>query len=176
MFEPGKHELLDAGRFERHLLPVTRGEDQRDRIVVQPSGREHERVPRRRVQPVGVVDQYEEHLLAGPGRQQRERRGAERKTVDRAARPESEGTPNELLLRLGHLVQMTEQRTKHIGEAGERQLKLALHAGRRDNGGRPGALARVLEQRRLVDAGLATDRKSAAAGCRRLIEKTVDSR
>jgi hypothetical protein len=175
-FEPGKHELLDAGPFERHLLPVTRGEDQRYRIVVQPSGCEHERITRRRVQPMGVVDQYEQHLLAGPGRQQRERRGAEGKTVDRAARPESECTPNELLLRLGQLVQTTEQRTKHIGEACEGQLELALHAGRPDNGGRPGALARVLEQRRLPDAGLATDRQSAAAGGRRLVEKTVDSR
>jgi hypothetical protein len=71
---------------------------------------------------------------------------------------------------------MTEQRAKDVRKAGERELELALHARRRNDGRRPVALARVLEQRRLADAGLATDRQSAAAGGRRLMEKTVDSR
>jgi hypothetical protein len=40
---------------------------------------------------------------------------------------------------------MPEQWTKYIRKTRERQLELALHAGRLDNGGRAGTRARVLE-------------------------------
>ena len=121
MPEPGQHELLDTGRFERD--PVTSGEDERDRIGVQAPSRKQERLAGRRVQPMRVVDQHEQHPLISCRRKQRERCSAEGKAVGWTRRSKCECTPNQLLLRLGQLGQMTQQRSKHVRKTSERQLE-----------------------------------------------------
>jgi hypothetical protein len=71
---------------------------------------------------------------------------------------------------------MPEQRTKYIRKARERQLELALHARCFHDGRLARTHPRVLEQRRLADAGFTEDGERAAAAGRSLIEKQIDSR
>jgi hypothetical protein len=78
--------------------------------------------------------------------------------------------PQELLLKLGQLVQMPEQRVQHIGKACERKFELALDPRRLDDGRCAGPLPRVLEQRRLADPRFAAQDQRAAVGGHRLIE------
>ncbi|MCQ0003687.1 sigma-70 family RNA polymerase sigma factor [Actinomadura madurae] len=55
---------LSTPRAGNGLSPITHGEDHRDRIVVQPADREQQRVDRRLIEPLRVVEQAQQRLVA----------------------------------------------------------------------------------------------------------------
>src|SRR6267378_299998 len=76
---------MDLGKSPEHLARLTSGEQDRD-----PLDREPERLGRRAIEPVGVVDHAEEAALPGGLREQSENRERDQKWIRRRPRTQPE--------------------------------------------------------------------------------------
>ena len=140
-----------------------------DRLGQQPARHERQRLRRRAVQPLGVVDQADQRLLAPDLGQQPEQRQADQEAIRRRARAQAERGAQRVALRAGQGVEPVEHRRAQLLQRGERQPGLRLHArgARHLAVGRP--LGHVGQQRRLADPRLAPQhQRPALAGAHRV--------
>ncbi len=161
----------------RDLLFDPRGDDQRDRHALQPVGQVGERVQRRFVGPVRVVDEHRDRTLAREvGRQPVERvagrervlgRGdggaLERDAEQRGGEPGRAGEQ-----RVGLAAPALQGLVEELAHDPEREVLLELGAARSEDR-EPGlgrGVPRRLHQRRLADAGRPVDQHHAAGALR----------
>jgi hypothetical protein len=101
------------------------GDQQRDRLRVQPPGGEGERGERAVIQPLGVIGHDERRPVVRDGAQQGEHGHADQQRVgrDRFVR-QGERAEQRLGLPLGQLGDAAEDRAQQLVEAGEGQVPL----------------------------------------------------
>ena len=114
-----------------------------------------DRLRRRRVKPVGVVDQREHRLLLRSGAEQVEGADEHRQPVDRLGRPDGEGAPQRLGLASRQVWRKAGQRCEEVDEPDEWHRCLGLDAARPHHAHVLGARSGVLEERGFADPRLA---------------------
>jgi hypothetical protein len=112
--EPGQVQLVHAGGVDRAPLAVAVGDQQRDRLGPQAAAGERQRRQRRRVRPVGVVDQAQQRPFPGVLRQQRERGHRDQEPVGGGARLQPERHPQRPRLRRRQPLGPAEQRAQQL--------------------------------------------------------------
>ena len=135
--ERGQERVRRRGR-----LAGAHREQRRDRVGEQPADGEQDRGQRRLVDPVGVVDRHQQRLLLRVGRQQAERRRADQEAVALDAGREPERAAQRGGLRRRDVGEPVERRPQQREQAGERDLRLGLHAARPQHAHALGALDR----------------------------------
>ena len=138
----------------------------RDPVRAEPPGGEAQRLERRLVEPLEVVDHAQHRALLRGEREQPEQRGADRQARLRRRGLELERSVERRRLGGGQPVAQPEHRLAQLGQPGERQLRLALQPARAQHGHAVGALDRRAQQRRLADPGLAAQHEHVAAAPR----------
>ena len=174
--QPGQPQLGQAMRIELPCIAFARPDEDRDRIGLQPAGDEHERLGRRAVEPVRVVDDAQQRLRIGGRREQAQDRHRDEEAVLHALGRQPERAPQRGGLHVGQLVGDVEHRPQQLVQPGERQLGLGLDAGAGEHPHPVGARQRVLQQRRLADSRLAAQHEGAAARLPGRVEQAVDGR
>ncbi|URN03120.1 sigma-70 family RNA polymerase sigma factor [Actinomadura madurae] len=145
---------LSTPRAGNGLSPITHGEDHRDRIVVQPADREQQRVDRRLIEPLRVVEQAQQRLVAGDLGQQRQGRSTRQHPLDQAiAEPES--GPERLGLPGRKRVQAVEIAREHQVQRRVRHVGLGVESHDPQHPHPAGGALGIVEQRRLPDPRLA---------------------
>ena len=136
--------------------------DRGDADIRRAAGDERDRLPRRRVEPLHIVDQQQQRLVFGGGRQQRDRGVQHPRAVGVRRLLERQGAMQRPTSgrREGRVV--SEQRLEQRGETRPREGDLALRRGHVDHAHPPGRVHGV-EQRGLADARSAHDRDRRAA-------------
>ena len=89
---------------------------------------------------------------------------------------ETEGRAQRLRLVPGDLLEMVPQRPADLEQRRELELRLRLDAKRAHDRHPLGAVDRVVEERRLADAGLATDHQRSGSALAGPIEELVEPR
>ena len=151
----------DAGPGLERLAALRPHGDRGDTDVRRTAGDECDRLPRRRVEPLHIVDPEQQRLVFGGGRQQRDRgvqharRVGVRRLLERQG-PAQCPTGGRRQARVE-----SEQRLEQRGETRPREGHLALRRGHVDRA-HPGRVDGV-EQRGLADSRSAHDRDRRAA-------------
>ena len=168
-------QQLQPRDLERgHRRAVAHGPDHRDAFGAEPAAGEQERLQRRLVEPLRVVDRNQDRLLLGRHREQAEQAGRDREPVVRRRRPERERPPQRARLHLRDVVEAVEQGCDQLGQAGERDVGLGLDPPRPQHP-QPRRLAdRPAHQRGLADAGLAVHQQRPALAGTGLLQQAVD--
>lgn len=175
--EPVDPQFVESGGPELRRVRVPYGEDQRDPLGVQPAGREDQRLRRRPVQPLRVVDQAEQRLLLGQFGEQRQHRQSDEEPVAAARRgvPHPERRPQRPGLRPRQAVDPVEHGPQQQVQPGVRQRALELDTGpAQDPQPGPGAGHHVVEQGRLADPGLPAQHEYTAAPVPGVPEQPLD--
>jgi hypothetical protein len=152
---------MNLGQAPERLAHVARGKYDRDALDREPASREPERLGRRAIQPLGVVDQAEESALPGGLRQKSEDRERHEKRVGRRPRTQSEGDIERVALRTCEALTESKDRRAQLLHSSEWELHLTLDPGCAKDLQHRGLLGRVIEQGGLADAGLAMNDKRA---------------
>ncbi len=164
--EPLQLEHLDARRRELgHRRP--HGEHHRDPLGAEPARGEHQRLRRRRVQPVDIVDQADDGQLGRCRREQAERGSPDRQPVGRRAGRHRQRVLQRLTLGLGQVGGQRQHRPEQLVERREGERVLGLHTAHPQHGRPVRVAGDAVEQGRLAHPGLAADeQRAAAAGLR----------
>ena len=158
----------------RPSLRWPRGDQGRYSICVQAADRERERVGGAAVEPVRIVDEKQQRLVLGGGRQERERRSADCEPRRLLFAAEAKCRAKHVgLLRL-QPVEHAQNRPAEIEKPDERQFRLGLHAASANDPEIRCLCARVLEQRRLADPWITDEHKRRAPSGARMDEQPVD--
>ena len=176
----GLAERLDPQQLQpRHLEPGDGGAlaqraDHRDALGAEPAAGEQERLQRRLVEPLRVVDRHQHRLLLGGDGEQAQQPGRDREAIVRRGRPERQRAAQRACLDLGDVVEPVEQRRDELGQPGERDVGLGLDAAGAQHA-QPGRLAdRPSHQRGLADPGLAVHEQRAALAGASLRQQPVN--
>ena len=181
--DPFEHGLVEArredGLEQRARIPVTEGlnpelgkarkiangiadrEDQRDPFGKQSSRDERERLGRRTIEPLCVVDEAEQRLLLGGVREKTENREPDEKRVRRRAVGQSEGDAERVTLWIRETLGELEERRTELLQRRVVELHLPLDTGSPNNAKVLAGIDRVLEQRGLADAGVSVHTRTA---------------
>ena len=153
---------MDLGQPPERLAHLPRGEHDRDPLGREAASRE----------PEAWADARSSHWASSITqrrprsscrlRQQSENRERHEERVRSRARAEPEGDIERVALRTRQSLTECKDRRAELLNRSERELHLALDPGGADDSQRRGLLDRVVEQRRLADAGLAMDDERAA--------------
>ena len=170
---PVNHIDSTPVRVERAVLAFAGRGEQRHAIGLQPPDRERQRVLRRAIDPVRVVEHDEQRVGLRCGGEQAERRGPDREAVLGIAGPEPERGAQRVCLMLGDLVEMVPQRPAHLEQRRELELCLRLDAEGADDRHPVGLVDRVVEERGLADPRFAADRERAAPTRAGTVEQLV---
>ena len=157
-------------RVELARVVVARPDEHGDRVGLQPPRHEHERLGRRAVEPVGVVDDAQQRPLVGGGGEQAQHGDRDQEAVLDPLGRQPEGAAQRGGLHVGQLAGAVEHRPQQLVQAGEGQLGLGLDAGPREHAHPVGAGQRPLQQRGLADPGLAAQHQHTAARATRRLE------
>jgi hypothetical protein len=150
--KPG-HLALLAGLAHR--------EDQGNRFRQQTPRDERERLRRRPILPLRIIDHADERPLVGHEGQQPEDREADQEAVGRPLCAQAERHAERVALWTGETLAAVEERCAQLMQTGERKLHLGLDArGSRDAASRR-ALHQVVQQHGLADTRLATHHEHA---------------
>ena len=163
-----------VGRLEHAHVALARAEQEHDALGIEPARDELQRVGGPGIEPVGVVDEAQDRLLLGELGQQRQRTGVDEEALLPAAVREPERGPQRGGLRCGQPVEVAQRRAQKLLQRGERQLGLRLDPARGEHVHVARAGARVLEQDRLADTGLAAQRQRSAPRVAGRVEQCAD--
>ena len=155
-------QLRQPRRLEAPQLAVARGEEQHDPFRLQAPRGERQRIGRRPVQPLGIVDHaHHRNVLRGLREQGEDPDADEEAVLDRHAR-QPEGPSHRGGLRLGEARQQVDDGPHELVQRSERELGLGLdpHGAQHPHARR--VLDRMPEQRRLAEPGIAPDDQRAA--------------
>ena len=162
--------------IELPCIAVARPDEHRDRIGLQPPRDEHERLGRRAVEPVRVVDDAQQRLRVRGRCEQAQDRHRDEEAVLHALVRQPEGASQRGALHVGQLAGAVDDRPQQLVQPGERQLGLGLHAGAGEHPHAVRLLQGVLQQRGLADPGVAAQDERAAARLPGRLEEAVDGR
>ena len=112
---------------------LAHGEDQPDRLRAQPARHERERLRRRRVEPLRVVDDADQRPLLRRVGQQAQDRQPDEEPVRRVAVAQAERRAERIALRAGQALEPVHERRAQLLQPGERELHLRLDARRADD-------------------------------------------
>ena len=157
--------MLDAGSGAEHdRLLAARGREHGDPLGREAAGRERERLDRRLVDPLRVVDRDEHRCGLGEVSEQGEHRDPHCEQV-RGLGVLRQRAQQRLVLGRRKRVELVLDRSQQLGEPGVGERGFALDAVHRELGEAGGAVAPVSEQGRLADPGFAPeDERSARSG------------
>jgi hypothetical protein len=157
-------QLGQPGVRERALAVADR-EDQHDRLFGQPAGGEQQRRRGLAVQPLRVVDQYQQRRLFGEVGQQREHGQPDQQRVLGRRGGQPERGPERPRLHRRQTVDPVGPRAQQQEQRRVRELGLGLDpaAAQHRRAGLDGGPGGVVEQCRLADPGLAAQHQRAAA-------------
>ena len=176
MIEPAEDQLPESGGVEPAALALARREHDHETLRAEPPRGEHERRGRGDVEPLGVIDQTQDGALLCCRREQRQHSGRDEEAVRAAARSQTESAFDRVALRLGQLRQVPDDRPHQAMEAGEIEIRLALHSGHLQDRQLVGALRRTLQQRSLARPRLAAQDECAAVAPRSAVEEAINHR
>ena len=144
-------ELAFAGR-----------EDQPDRVGGQPPGHEPQRLRRRLVQPLLVVDQADQRSFPGHLREQAQHGQPDQEPVRRRPGGQAERDPQRILLRHRQVPGAAQHRRAQLMQAREGQLHLRLHARRARHPAPARLPGHIVQQHRLAHARVAAHHQRPA--------------
>ena len=163
--EAVEHELGQAAGVEAGVAhAVASGEEHDDALALQPPRDEQQRVGRRHVEPLRVVDEAQDRPFLGELRQQRQHGDRDQEPVVAAALPEAQRALERGGLGRGQVVAQSQGGPDELMQAGERELGLRLDAASREDVRADREDASLVEERGLADARLAPDDECPAAG------------
>ena len=171
--EPG--ERLGGERLPLGRLPG--GDQQRRAGVLEAAPGVGEALGRGAVEPVRVVDHDQQRPRGGGRADQPEEAGEGRQPLvdDALAYTQRERRRDRRRLRLREPGEPGEQRARQLAERGERQLGLGLDSGRADHRHPGAAPARLEQERRLADPGLAPHEQGATSAPAGVVEQRLDA-
>ena len=171
--EPAHLELGDLARLEAPIAAVARREQHHDPLGVEPTSDEHQRVGRRGIQPLSIVDEAQHRTRLRQLGQQRQARDRDQEAILPRPLPQPERSLQRCGLRLREPLEQVQRRSHELMQPGERQLGLRLDPARRQHLHVARPLPRILQQRRLAHARLAPqDQRAAARRPRRFDERS----
>ena len=141
---------------------VTRRQDHADRRPGQPAAGEHQRIERRRIEPVHIVDAHQHRPFGRREQQHAQRRRAHQETVALDRRDQAQCPAKRVVLRARQLGDQTQQRAQHLQRPGKRDLRLTRDAGRPQHHELIRARRDKVQQRRLARARHAAQQHRAA--------------
>ena len=145
------------------------GSDDKGHPIRGAAGREADALPGCRVEPLSVVDDDQHRPGASGDPQQAHRRHAHRQPVARRRWPERERRGQRGRLRRRKLRQSVQHRREQIGQGGEREIGLGLHARNMQDRDVTAARAHQLgQQGGLADPGLAAQQQGASVSVTQL--------
>jgi hypothetical protein len=162
--QPLDHELRQA--VQRQVVArLADREDQAHGLREQAPRDEGERLRRRLVLPLRVVDDADQRALLGHLGQEAQHGEPDEEAVGGRPRDAAERGAERHALRVGQPLHPVEHRRAELMDARERELHLGFHARRPRDATPRRALHEVVEQRGLADARLAPqDQHAAVAG------------
>ena len=147
----------------RRRTGLTDREQHGDGFRVQPARGDGQRLGRRLVEPLGVLDDAQQRLLLGDVGQEAEHGEADQKAIRCGARGQPEGGAQRVALGPWQTIQPVEHlRSTEPMETGVRQLHLGLHAGDAGDATAGRLFDGIVEERRLADPRLAAEHQHAA--------------
>ena len=166
-------QRLDAGHELSRHRPLR--EQHRDALGAEPARREPQRLERRLVEPLQVVDHAHDRPLLGREREQTEQRRADRQPRLRSGRLELQRAGQRRRLRRGQPVAQAEHRPAQLGQPRERLVRLGLQPAHAQHGHVRGALERGEQQGRLADPGLPAQQERCAAALAGGVQRAPDA-
>jgi hypothetical protein len=121
-----------------------------------------------------VINNSEERTLLGCVGQQAEDRQSDEERTRRWPRAKSKRDAKRLVVGLRETVQTLEERGTQLLNRRERELHIRFDAGRPGDPKRTPSLDRILEQRRLADAGFAMHHQRAATTAAHAVQQPVE--
>ena len=170
---PGHGQVLEArGAEARRDLVAERDQDAHG-LAAQPPRGEAERLQRRAVDPLRVVDRDEQRRVGRGGGQQAEDGGERGEAVDRLVAHRQRAAQRGGLRRR-QVLDQRQHRMQQLVQARERQLGLVLGAGGAQHAHVGGALGGRAQQRGLADPGLPGQHQDGAAAGACVLQQGVD--
>ena len=174
--------VVDAAQPDRlepagteHAVVAASADEHRHALGGQPARGEQQRVRRRAVDPLRVVDEHEQRRILAGGRQQRQRRGADQKAVPGRTRTDAERRFKRLSLALRKRGDVIEQWPADVEKRGKLELCLGLEPDRAHH--RALRLrGRMVQQRGLANARLAEQDKDLRLSGASTTEQPVKTR
>jgi hypothetical protein len=158
---------------QRHA-DVARGNDDRDPLRHESPSDERERLRRRAIEPLGVIDDAEDGLLLGRLGDESQDGESDEIRVRGIPGAQSEGDGKRLALRVRQALPEFEVVRGELLKRRVWELHLAFHADRSGDAERSSALNGVFQQRRLADARLSMDDEHAAVSLAGGLQQPVD--
>jgi hypothetical protein len=156
-----EHGQLGRGEAMRAVVPSR--QQHCDPLGIETARDEEQRVGRRRIEPVRIVDEDENGPSLRELRDQLQDGDRDEEAIVPGPLSEAERAAQRALLRRGKRVQITERRPDELVQRGEGELRLGFHSARSEHLHVRRPLARVLEQGRLADPGIAAEHEDAAS-------------
>ena len=170
-------ELLHPGQVEVAALDRPQRHDQRDRLALQPPRDEQQRVGRRVVEPMRVVDHHQHRPVRGRRRQQPDHRRVHHQAIGRRRRPQGQRALQRPGLDRGQVAQTVEHRPQQREQRGEGQVGLGLRPRcSEDAHARVGAGGGVAQQCGFADSRLTDERERATSAVGRASDQRVQPR
>ena len=154
---------------------LERREQQNDALGLEPACGEGERVSRRLIEPVRVVDHREQRCLFARLSEQTEDSDTNEEAIPNRCLPQAQGATECRHLRLGQPFEPIEDRMEELVEPGEGELGFRLDPDRSQDPHVGGLLLGVREQRGLPDARLSAHDKGTTLRRPRAGDESLDS-
>ena len=124
------HDELGQARRRKDTARALPGREHHpDRFGREPARAEDQRLRRRHVQELRVVDQAKERTVISRRREQAQDRRRDQQAIRARRRREPERSRQRGRLRLGQLAQLVDDRAQQPVQAGEGEVRLRLDAG-----------------------------------------------
>jgi hypothetical protein len=171
--KPAHLKLGDLTPLEVPIAPLARREQHHNPLGIEPSGDEHERIRRRGIQPLSIVNEAQHRTRLRQLGQQRQACDRDQEAILARALLQPEGSLQRRGLRLREALDQPQRRPHELMQPRERQLGLRFNPARRQHVHIARALSGILQQRRLARAGLPPqDQRAAARRPRRIDERS----
>ena len=158
------------------VVGLTCGQDQAQRFREQPARDERQRLQRRAIEPLGVVDDTHQRAFAGHVGEQAQDRQPDEEAIGWRARHQPERRAQRVPLRPRQPLETIEHRRAQLVQAAEGELHLGVDPGGPGHAPFGCPLQRVLEERRLPDPRLAAQHEHTAVPGPYAFEHTIDAR
>lgn len=162
-------QLVQLGQAAR----LAHREHEGDRLGRDPAGQEGQRLGRRLIQPLCVVDDAQERAFPHGLHQESQRRDADQERIG-CAGVEAESDLQRLAVRRGQRRQPVGDGREQLVQRGERQLRLEFRAGRPHDEEPGRGLVQVAQQHALADARLTAQDQGAAPALPRRLKQGIE--
>jgi hypothetical protein len=172
--ESAERQGRQPGVIDRCRDSLACGKHERHGFSHEAAGREQQRLQRRRVEPMRVVDQDEQRPLGSHPGQQRRCCGTDDEAIALNRRHQRERAREGVALRLWQLAKLREYRAEQLECRSESDIGLPRHSLGPQHAHVAGGRCGELQQRGLPDARVASEDERAAITRARPREQTLD--